>query len=74
MRNFPLATVELEKVYRQKDADFLGLLNRVRDNSVTGEDITHLNSSARRGAKPEADWRSISPPPMRAPMKSIISI
>ena len=36
--------VELEKVYRQRDQDFIDLLNRIRNNSVTQADILHLNS------------------------------
>ena len=36
--------VELEKVYRQKDGNFISLLNAVRNNSVTKEDLEALNS------------------------------
>ena len=35
--------VELEKVYRQKDPQFIKLLNRIRNNSVNSEDIKLLN-------------------------------
>ncbi len=39
-----LEVIELEKVYRQKDEEFVGLLNRIRNNSVEAKDIEHLNS------------------------------
>ena len=35
--------VELQHIYRQKDNNFIALLNRVRDNFATQEDITTLN-------------------------------
>ena len=38
-----LEIVELEKVYRQKDATFINLLNRIRDGSADAADRTHLN-------------------------------
>ncbi len=44
MENLPLEIVELEKVYRQKDQDFVDLLNRIRNNSVEEPDILRLNS------------------------------
>ncbi len=44
LKDFDLEVVELEKVYRQKDKEFVGLLNRIRNNSVEAKDIAHLNS------------------------------
>jgi ATP-dependent DNA helicase PIF1 len=41
---FSLPVIELEKVYRQKDRAFVALLNRVRNDTVTAEDIAHLNN------------------------------
>ena len=38
-----LEVIELETVYRQKDAQFVGLLNKIRNNSVEQEDIEELN-------------------------------
>lgn len=38
-----ITVVELEKVYRQKDQDFIDLLNRIRNNSVEPEDMDRLN-------------------------------
>lgn len=43
LSKFDLEIVELEKVYRQKDQDFVDLLNRIRNNSVEEADIEHLN-------------------------------
>ncbi len=39
-----LELVELNKVYRQKDQDFVDLLNKVRNNAVDADDLKHLNS------------------------------
>ncbi len=36
--------IELEKVYRQKDNQFIGLLNEIRNNSVSEESLSILNS------------------------------
>lgn len=41
---FSVEIIELEKIYRQKDQDFVDLLNRIRNNSVKTLDIDHLNS------------------------------
>lgn len=44
LENAPIEMIELEKIYRQKDPDFIGLLGRIRNNSVTSTDIDLLNS------------------------------
>ncbi|MER2519105.1 MAG: AAA family ATPase [Bdellovibrionales bacterium] len=44
LQDMPLETIELEKIYRQKDESFVRLLNRIRNNSVEPEDIDLLNS------------------------------
>ncbi len=41
--------IELEKIYRQKDDTFINLLNAIRNNSVTEENLSMLNK--RVGAK-----------------------
>ena len=41
---FPLITVELRKAYRQQDQEFIGLLDRVRVNEVTDNDIANLKT------------------------------
>ena len=40
---FDMELVELEKVYRQTDAEFVRLLNAFRNGSVTAEDVALLN-------------------------------
>ncbi len=44
MVQLPLRHIELEKVYRQKQADFIMLLNRIRNNSADATDIARLNA------------------------------
>ena len=41
--NLEIEFIELEKIYRQKDQEFIDLLNAVRNRSVTEEDIKELN-------------------------------
>lgn len=49
-RQIPLVSVELTKVYRQTQQDFIGLLDRVRMGNPTHEDLQLINS--RVAAKP----------------------
>ena len=39
----PYVTIELQKVHRQKDADFLEILNAVRENRLTAKLLARLN-------------------------------
>ncbi len=41
--NFPI-NIEFTKIYRQKESSFIELLNKVRNNKLTQEDILKLNS------------------------------
>lgn len=41
--DFEMEFIELEKIYRQKDDAFIKLLNAVRNNSVTENDLARLN-------------------------------
>lgn len=41
---FRMEFVELEKIYRQKDDAFIALLNAVRNNSATEQDIAAINA------------------------------
>jgi ATP-dependent exoDNAse (exonuclease V) alpha subunit len=43
MKNFNMEFIELEKVYRQKDRGFIELLNSIRNNSTTEEQIKIIN-------------------------------
>ncbi len=40
-------TVELDKIFRQKDGEFIGLLNNLRNNIATPDDINLLNAHYR---------------------------
>jgi ATP-dependent exoDNAse (exonuclease V) alpha subunit len=42
--DFAMDFVELEKVYRQSDAAFIGLLNAIRNRSIDEEQVALLNS------------------------------
>jgi len=50
LKNHALAQIELEKIYRQKDREFVALLNKIRNNSADENDLAHLNS--RLGTSP----------------------
>ena len=43
VREDPPLYVELSKVYRQEDEKFLAILNNLRNNEITVEDVEHLN-------------------------------
>ncbi|MBC7363655.1 MAG: AAA family ATPase [Candidatus Aminicenantes bacterium] len=47
--------IELEKVFRQKEADFLELLNAIRNRSITEEQLARLNSRCQPDFEPEED-------------------
>lgn len=46
--------IELEKIYRQQDTAFIALLNAVRNNSITPEQIAQLNARYLPHFVPEA--------------------
>lgn len=43
IKDIPLITIELTKVYRQTDQEFLEILNAIRDGDVANIDFDHLN-------------------------------
>ncbi len=43
IKEIPLITIELTKVYRQSDEEFLAILNAIRDGDVANIDFDHLN-------------------------------
>ena len=43
LKQFPPIHVELQKIFRQKDEDFIEILNRLRHNEQTEEDLRFLN-------------------------------
>jgi ATP-dependent exoDNAse (exonuclease V) alpha subunit len=55
--DFDMEFVELEKIYRQTEEDFIHLLNSIRNRSVTEEDIARLNRRCDAGfVPPEEDF------------------
>lgn len=46
LQKLDYVTIELQKVHRQKDKDFLDILNAVRENRITKELLDRLNSRA----------------------------
>src|SRR4030043_2444599 len=43
MKELKIEFIELEKIYRQKDENFIAVLNAIRNNSVTEEQLSILN-------------------------------
>jgi hypothetical protein len=43
LKHCPLVYISLKKIYRQKDAGFISLLNSIRNNRVTEEELTVLH-------------------------------
>lgn len=41
---YPLEFIELEKIYRQSEAEFIGLLNAIRNRSIGPADLERLNA------------------------------
>ena len=52
---FDMEFVELEKIYRQHDEQFITLLNGIRNNSVTGEGMELLNERYQPDFEPLPD-------------------
>jgi len=43
-QNFDVELIELKKIYRQKDDEFINLLNKIRNSTILEEDVVNLNS------------------------------
>lgn len=41
-----LVSIELRKVYRQSDSEFIGILDRIRQNQATDQDLSAINARA----------------------------
>lgn len=54
-KSFSMEFVELEKVYRQTEEDFIELLNSIRNRTCTGDDIEKLNRNCRPDPDPEEE-------------------
>ncbi|MEF2175650.1 MAG: AAA family ATPase [Candidatus Absconditabacteria bacterium] len=50
---FDIRNIELRKIYRQKDLEYVKLLNKVRDNSITEIDLLKLNNRVIRQVNDE---------------------
>ena len=46
-----LVSIELRKVYRQSDSQFIGLLDRIRQNHATYADLQSINSRVNQSSK-----------------------
>lgn len=53
--NYDIEVIELQKVYRQKDVDFVNVLNNIRINKVDDLDLQRINSRLRIPNKEELD-------------------
>lgn len=51
LKQFPPLYIELDKIYRQSDDRFISLLNNLRNNTVSPEDVALLNSHYKAGFK-----------------------
>ncbi|MBC2717064.1 MAG: AAA family ATPase [Desulfobacteraceae bacterium] len=52
-----LLYIELEKIYRQTDKEFIGVLNHLRDNQMTQQDVDTLNRYYKPGFSPASGDR-----------------
>ena len=53
-----LVSIELRKVYRQNDAQFITLLDRIRQNQATDQDFAAINSRVAQDAEPLPSMRN----------------
>jgi ATP-dependent exoDNAse (exonuclease V) alpha subunit len=49
-KQFALEIVELEKIYRQQDPEFIDLLNSIRNKEISDQQIAKLNQQVQKGA------------------------
>ena len=54
-KKFKVEFVELEKIYRQTDEEFINLLNAVRNKSVTEDDLKKINKRLDPGFESSSD-------------------
>jgi predicted ATPase len=47
--------IELKKIYRQSNEDFISLLNKIRQNTLTDDDLAYLNSFYRPDFTPRRE-------------------
>lgn len=61
----PLIQIELRKVYRQKDSKFVQILDKIRVDKATYEDISLINERLNKNFEPPADEMFITLAPRR---------
>lgn len=55
LQQLPYETVELDRVFRQNDDEYLGILNAIRDNRLTAAQLDRLNSCVRTQFSPSPE-------------------
>src|SRR5690606_17268092 len=60
LREHPTVILELSKIYRQKDGVFIDLLNNIRNNKCTTEDLDKLNAHYQPVFSPDEDEQYIT--------------
>ena len=60
LRNNPLIKLELQHIYRQSDDAFIHILNHIRNNQCTSEDLDKLNAHFRENFVPQEDEQFIT--------------
>lgn len=60
LRNQPLVYIELQKIFRQHDVEFINLLNHLRNNEVSAADIALLNRHYQTTAEIQAQKEVIT--------------
>ncbi len=56
---FSMHTVELKEIYRQTDKEFIEILNAVRDNTISGDQLNRLNSNIQFNSNREESAKTI---------------
>lgn len=60
MQQSPPVYLELKKIYRQHEADFINLLNNIRNNEAREEDLQRLHQHYKPGYESKADENYIT--------------
>lgn len=53
-REMQLVSIELTKVYRQTDSEFIAILDRIRESQTTDADIRRINQQVNAASEPSA--------------------
>lgn len=60
LQQSPPVFIELKKIYRQSDEVFISILNNIRNNCCTAEDLQHLHQYYRPGFTPPGEENYIT--------------